>query len=639
MPLNSEQQQAALIHRGPAMILAGPGSGKTSVITHRVRQLIETYKADPSGILVITFTRAAADEMKGRFHELTENRYAAVTFGTFHAVFFKILKYAYGYTGRDIISPQKQWEVIREILYASGGEIEDENEFIPALLSEFGLVKGNRMDLAHYHSGLCAADLFRELFQKYHERLRRERLLDFDDMLRLCMELFTERADILSAWQRKYEYILIDEFQDINLLQYQIMQLLARPQNNLFIVGDDDQSIYRFRGARPEIMLGFRKDYPDAAVINLKDCYRCSPEIVTAAGALIAHNKARYKKELRAAKESCGRKVIVRAFPEEGVQNRMVLRELAAWRSRGVKPEQIALLYRTTYHAQQMVGELIRAGIPFSMRDVVPNMFEHRIAKDLIAYLSIAAGSRERADFMMIINKPKRYIHRGAFTNAKVSLGDLRAYYADKEWMQERIDRLEYDIRMLGKMKPFAAINYIRKGMGYENYLAEYAQYRQLRLEDLLEILDSLQESSASCETINDWFSYIRTYSEALREQKKAGTRTGGENPEGVVVSTMHGAKGLEYRIVFLCDVNEGIVPHHKASMTEDVEEERRLFYVAMTRASEQLYIYYPESRHGRACEPSRYLREIIGSRKDQGKMRHPQPACKGAAKDCRCRR
>lgn len=296
MNYNKSQQQAIRHKDGPMLVLAGPGSGKTAVITQRTKQLIEYENIDPSNILVITFTRAAAQEMKQRFLAATGEERTKVTFGTFHAIFFMVLKLAYHFDSGNIISEEQRYQFMREILSYHHLEYRDEGEFIGDVLTEISRVKNEQIPLEHFYSSSCGEEIFRKIYREYDERLKRNRLIDFDDMLTYTYELFSQRKDILSAWQKKYRYILIDEFQDINLIQWKIMCMLAAPENNLFVVGDDDQSIYRFRGSKPEIMLGFQKLYPQAKIVNLEVNYRCEPPIVEAAMRLIAHNEERFPK-------------------------------------------------------------------------------------------------------------------------------------------------------------------------------------------------------------------------------------------------------------------------------------------------------------------------------------------------------
>ncbi len=281
------------------MVLAGPGSGKTTVITHRTKHLIEHCGVDPSRILVITFTRAAAREMQERFEQLMEGTPSGrVSFGTFHSVFFTILKHAYRYQASDIVREEQRVRFLREMVDGMDLELEDERDFVSAVLGEISYVKSEMLDLDHYYSQNCSEQVFKTLYQGYEERLRRARLLDFDDMLVMCCELFTQRPDILAAWQKKYQYILVDEFQDINKVQYQIVRMLAKPEDNLFIVGDDDQSVYRFRGSRPEIMLGFPRDYPQAKTVVLGINYRSTSQIVDAALRLSSQIQKLYENKL-----------------------------------------------------------------------------------------------------------------------------------------------------------------------------------------------------------------------------------------------------------------------------------------------------------------------------------------------------
>ncbi len=253
--------------------------------------------------------------MKERYEQIAQAGCSRVSFGTFHSVFFLILKLAYRYKAADIVREEQRIQYMKEMLLKCDLEVEDEGEFISSVLSEISMVKGELMDMDHYYAKNCSEDMFRQLYRGYEAQLRRNRLLDFDDMLVMCYELFKERKDILSAWQDKYRYILIDEFQDINRIQYEIVKMLALPGNNLFIVGDDDQSIYRFRGAKPELMLGFERDYPDAKKILLDTNYRCSRQIVEAAGRVISHNRTRFPKEIKAARGN-GHPVIIKAWQE-----------------------------------------------------------------------------------------------------------------------------------------------------------------------------------------------------------------------------------------------------------------------------------------------------------------------------------
>ena len=604
----SKAQTQAIMHKdGPMMVLAGPGSGKTTVITHRVQYLTKEYGIDPGDILVITFTRASAEEMRERYEALTGGG-SRVTFGTFHSIFFRILKLAYRYTADNIVREEQQMQFVRELAQAGGLEPEDENEFAASILSEISSVKGERIALEHYYSKNCPDAVFRQLYAGYEEKMRRAGLIDFDDMMVLCLELFTERKDILSAWQRRYRYILIDEFQDINRLQYEIVRMLAKPEDNLFIVGDDDQSIYRFRGAKPEIMLGFERDYPGAGRILLDVNYRSTEEIVAPALRLIGENQKRFSKAIHTTGRH-GKNVITKLWQDPGEENLAIAREIQLYLQSGVRPGDIAVLYRTNAGPRFLMEKLMEYNLPFRTRDTVPNLYEHWISRNILTYIRIAMGSRAREDILQVINRPKRYISRDAMPDETVSFEKMKVFYAEKDWIAERIESLEGDLRAIARMSPLAAVNYIRQGMGYDEYLIEYATFRRMRPEELLETADELKESAAGFKTFDEWFAHIEAYKEELLRQA-AQRRT---ETDAITLATMHSAKGLEFPIVYILDANEGITPHSRAMLDEDMEEERRLFYVAMTRAKTRLHVYAVRERYHKKAEVSRFVWEYLG--------------------------
>ena len=628
MAFHKSQLQAIRHLNGPMMVLAGPGSGKTTVITHRVRCLVEGYGVDPASILVITFTKAAASEMRQRFQKLMEGRSLPVSFGTFHAVFFSILKHAYRYDASNIVREEQRIQLMRELVDRYRIDVEDEGEFISSILSEISMVKGEMMSLEHYYSKNCSEEIFKKLYEGYNRGLESRGLLDFDDMLVMCYQLFDQRKDILAAWQSRYRFILIDEFQDINRVQYEIVKMLAAPENNLFIVGDDDQSIYRFRGAKPEIMLGFEKDYPTAKRTLLGINYRSSSSIVDAAGRLIRHNKMRFEKEIQAFR-GAGRPVAVMGFPDAHAETRTIVEEIQDYVRMGYHLSDIAVLYRTSMEPRLLMERMMEWNLPFRMKDSLPNLYEHWITQDMLAYIRIAGDElakhrqAKRADVLRIINRPKRFVSREALEGPIISWDSLKSWYQDRGWMVERIEQLEYDLKMIGRMAPVAAVNYIRKAVGYDDYLREYAENRRMKAEDLLQIADQLQESASSYKTMDAWQEHMREYGEQLRQQL---TNRDSQNTDCVSLMTMHSSKGLEFPIVYILDANEGVTPHHKAVLEADLEEERRMFYVAMTRARDRLHVYYARERYGRPQERSRFIDEYresssaVPGRADRGK-------------------
>ena len=494
----SKAQQEAIEHdKGPMMVLAGPGAGKTTVIINRTKNLIEKYGVDPRKILVITFTKAAAAEMKDRFIKLAKSgqvssidgediskEYSKVNFGTFHAIFFTILRHAYKECTYDsIIEEDMKQKLIKELVEKCEIETEDEKELLADIESEISLVKGEMMDVNNYYSQSCPQKHFRKIYNEYNEILYRNKLIDFDDMIIKCYELFTNYPQILKKWQGAYEYILIDEFQDINLPQYKIMQMLAKPEDNIFIVGDDDQSIYRFRGAKPEIMLGFTKDYPECKVCNLDINYRCSGAIVDIAGRIVKNNKKRYDKNIRTVNEQ-GEKVKIEEFKTINDESIQIIEDIKKYLSQGIRYSDMAILYRTNSQPRRMVEKLMEYNLPFIIKDGLPSIYNHWISETLIYYLKAAKqcfgckatgqmGTHliDRATFLKIANKPNRYIARNVLNSSYIDFESLKSNYETKEWMVERLEDFECDLYSISKMNVYSAVNYIRKHIGYDEYL------------------------------------------------------------------------------------------------------------------------------------------------------------------------
>lgn len=599
-------------HEGPAMVLAGPGAGKTYVITNRVKALIEEYGVCPEKILVVTFSKAAAIEMKERFETMVKGQRLPVRFGTFHSVFFQILKVAYHYEAKDIVTPALKFRFLEEALCDTGYEVDDRREFLLDIEKEISRVKGDGIDVDCYYSSQCPEQVFRDLFNGYQQRLQRHRCLDFDDMVVYTYELLKARKDILARWQQQFCYILIDEFQDINHLQYETICMLAAPENNLFIVGDDDQSIYGFRGARPDIMLSFPQKFPEAEKIVLGVNYRCSGQILKAADRLIRHNRKRYTKDLTA---HAGRREGIhisrcRDLPAEAEK---IVSHIQQYHTKGVDYGDMAVLFRTNMQMRTLAGKLMEHGIPFSMKENLPNMFDTWMAKDLLAYVRLALGERSRDLFLKIANRPVRYLSRAAFANTDVSFHELQSYYIRKDqmWMLERIRSFEKELKEIGKMSPYSAIHYIRKGIGYDDFLTEYAKERNVTPEDWLDVLDEVQETSRDKRSLTEWLAFVEHYGETLEELRQTRQREKKDAPEEVSLMTLHGSKGLEFTAVFIPTVNEGVIPYRKAIQSGNLEEERRMLYVAMTRAKEHLHLSFVKERFNKEAEPSRFLHEI----------------------------
>ncbi len=605
MKLNAAQQRAIAHLSGPMMVLAGPGSGKTSVIAERTAYLVRSGATSPANILVVTFSRAAAKEMRERFLQKTASGRTDVTFGTFHGVFFGILCDAFRLTSANILTDKEKTEILRGLAMEHCPGLCSEGDFLEDLAREISVVKENRIDTAHYYSASCPDEVFSRIYREYLREQQNRRKLDFDDMLLRTWELFHKRPDILERWQKRFTHILVDEFQDVNRLQYEIVRMLASPEDNLFVVGDDDQSIYHFRGASPGIMLGFSRDYQNADRVLLDINYRCTKEILSAASRLIANNRERFSKKLSTPNPK-GRPVASLVYEDPREQFLSVVKVLRNRLDAGEDISDSAVLFRTNQEAEELVRLFLEYQIPFMMKEKLPNLFDHWICRDLMAYLHLSQGDFSRQDLLTIMNRPNRYIRREAVSSAVKDLSPLFAYYRTQDWMIERLNTFRVQLKVISRLNPFAAVNYIRNAVGYEEYLQEYAEYRKIKPDELTEILDRLQESTRGKKDLMAWEESIRTYTEQLAARNNAAPR----KEPGVCVSTLHGAKGLEYPFVWILNCNEGSIPYRKAVLPEAVEEERRLLYVGMTRAREQLTLCHVKSSYEHQREPSRFLKE-----------------------------
>lgn len=619
MECNKEQEEAIMHRDGPAMVLAGPGAGKTYVITNRVKALIDEYGVKPEQILVVTFSKAAAVEMKERFEMLTGGQRLPVRFGTFHSVFFQILRLAYHYEVKDIATPALKYRFLEEILNETGYEVDDKKEFLSDIEKEISRVKGEGIEIDCYFSSACSAEIFQKMYRGYQEKLQRHRCLDFDDMVVYTYQLLKEREDIRRRWQAQFRYLLIDEFQDINRLQYETVCMLAEPENNLFIVGDDDQSIYGFRGAKPGIMLSFPKRFPDTKQIVLGVNYRCSDEIMKAAERLIGKNNERYEKHIVAnkGKEQPVHMKKCENLPDEAEK---IVAQIQMYQKEGIAYQEMAVLFRTNMQMRLLAGKLMEHGVPFTMRENLPNLFDTWMAKDIMCYLQLALGNRSREKFLKIANRPVRYLSRTAFTEPEVSFDKLRAYYAVKnqEWMEERIWNFEYDLKNLASLSPYAAIHFIRKGIGYDEFLKTYADERNVNADDWFDVLDEMQEMARDKKSIPEFLSFVENYGDTLEEMRQEQKKQQVKEEPGVSLMTMHASKGLEFPVVFVPTLNEDIVPYRKAVQEGNLEEERRMLYVAMTRVKTYLHLSFVKERFHKEAEPSPFLYEISPALKNK---------------------
>lgn len=607
---NKSQIQAISHMDGPAMVLAGPGSGKTTVITHRIKNLIEKAEVRPENILVVTFTKAAAISMQKRFSTLMNGgKGQLVTFGTFHSVFYKILRKSRRYEATEILSERQKTDYIREIIGRYGISSNDISELSQNIINDIGNIKGNMLNAQEYEPSCCKKEDFIKVYNAYNLELKKDGKMDFDDILRECYLLLCENHTILEQWRELYKYILIDEFQDINRIQMNIIELLASPLNNIFVVGDDDQSIYGFRGARPEIMIEFKDYYPEAELIVLNVNYRSTQSIINVAGRVIENNKTRLDKCAHA-NNNKDFQPDIRKFRNQVEELKFVVSKIKEYENQGISLSEMAILVRNNSQIQEISSFLKNRKIEAESGKHRSNIYNGMVAKDILSYVRGALkfdGTYFNEDLIYVLNKPQRYISRQVVLSVNMNISAVRRIYS-----KNNIDSFLFHIEMIRKLPPQAALSYVRKGAGYEEYLRLYTIENNIPMSGLLKQLEQLVQECSKFNTLEQWINSIDSAQNS--EGQNFGKKSSGEGGTNnrINIMTMHGSKGLEFKAVFIVDANQGIIPTSKALRERDFEEERRLFYVAITRAIDYLNVYAVEERLGCPIEVSMFVEEML---------------------------
>lgn len=653
--LNVAQRSAVTWGEGPLLVLAGPGSGKTTVIVNRILYLLERG-VPPESVLVITFTRDAAQSMQQRFRKHS-GKTQPVVFGTFHSVFYQILCESGDIHQRSLLSESqkkrimtallKQYDARPDASCAARHETTSGMQTTGDIAGQEGA--GFRDSLAEEAEKLlCAVSLYkntgeigraekmapsgrREIFQKilrdYREAVQRAGALDFDDMIYECGRLLQEREEVRKRWQKRFSHILIDEFQDCNPMQYETLKLLSGEPHSIFAVGDDDQSIYGFRGACPDILRRFGEEFHAGRVL-LDINYRSRDRIVRESLAVIQENKNRFPKELRAAE--CGTAecetaecLRILAFEKREQQYAYLCEQMRIWHERhGADGKRCALLFRTNSYMQGMAVRLRSAGIPFVMKEKGKSIYEHFIVKDIMAYLLLAAGEWRREYLLRVLNRPARFVSREAVGDGR-SIGEMIAWYrtgagfgtrtgAGGRRAVEALKEMERRMKYLCGLSPALAVNYVLKGMHYEVCLQNAAGKNQGKMAEWGELLEWLKGDAGRFTDVRTWRRAQEEYTQKMQEK---GNSKRQETEEGAIrLMSIHGSKGLEFDRVLVPDCNEQVFPHGHLQDEETVEEERRIFYVAMTRAKESLELLYLTGDKARPRLPSRFLNPLIHS-------------------------
>ncbi len=586
---NKAQEEAIHTVNKQVLVIACPGSGKTTTLLRRIHYMVTEAGISAAQILMITFTKAAADEMNKRYVSMYGDN-PGVTFATIHSLCFSIVK-KYGKKNVSVLSDIEIYNYFNyRVKYLD--QINDKDNFVADVILDISVMKNNMISLSDYEPACTDnKELFASLYTGYEKYKEKESKVDFDDMLVMAKDILDNEPEVLLYLKNRYSYIQVDEYQDTNYIQRDIIYKLAGKEGNLAVVGDDDQSIYMFRGARPEIMLNFSKDYPECKVIHMSTNYRSLKEIIKTADHVVKHNSQRFAKDFNGAREEKG-KVFFRNYLNNTSQLGGVLHKVRELLEQGVKPEQIAILYRTNKESMPFAEYFMREKIPFQCNERLKSKYHHWIFQDIQAYWKLSRGKKDKISFQRILNHPNRYFYGKAFHSVDPNLSSLKqAVWEQKggvHWQLqkglENAETLFQHFKILNTFsKPEVFMNYLYKATGYNDYLKEYAKLRKLDVKELTVVWNNLLDEAKLYGSWDAWGRYIVAYNRQLQQANKS--------KDGITLSTMHRAKGLEWDYVFIINCVDGTIPHSNAMTPEEIEEERRLFYVAMTRAKDFLYL------------------------------------------------
>lgn len=603
MEKNYAQEEVINTIEGQLIVIACPGSGKTTTLVRRIHHMTSECNISSEHILMITFTAAAAKEMRERYQKMYGKD--EVTFCTIHSLCLAVLRKFCGLSNENILTDANDffYEKLKK-----NRDINDKEEFIKMLLTDISVLKNNSLDIDEFNPQCCEdKPLFEDLYRAYEDYKENCNLIDFDDMLILAYKEMKQNPACLKWMREKYQYIQVDEYQDTNFLQRDIVYLLAGDNGNLAVVGDDDQSIYGFRGARPEIMLKFQEHYPDVKVVKMNTNYRSCSGIIAAADRLIKQNTSRFAKEFQAFNQNPGTVEVISKSTQQ-VQLYAVLTRIKRLIDGGEDPCNIAVLYRTNRQAEGIASLLNAQKIPFVSTEKIPSRYQHWMFQDIQSYQRLAKGTKwSSQDLMRALNHPQRYLTDYAYVKAGLNRSKMMSvamHNSEAGWKRnniiQNIQEFFFALEKMKDKKPTEFLTVLTVYGKYLDYLKSYAEYRNVEYEELYEILEKYKEDAKAHNDWTDWGRYILGYNKALEDAQK--------NQTGVTLSTMHCSKGLEWKHVFIIDCVEDVCPFKKAESPDDIEEERRLFYVAMTRAKENLYLCSFEEKGSKQIKKSRFV-------------------------------
>ena len=574
-------------YKGPALVLAGPGSGKTTVLVERVKNLILERNVSPDKILVVTFARSAAAQMQERFLRSTEGRFASVTFSTIHSVCYSIINSEDSFVNYSLLPENEKTDFLRKTIQEYFLRFPEQTK-VPGLLKdvlmELSAFKKGKNMRGGYKTKYCDRRLFEYCKNKLEEFKVFNKYFDFDDMAEMTDRLLSSNTELYGRSVR-FEYVLVDEFQDTGADQFSFLRKLCI-EDNFYAVGDEDQSIYGFRGACPEIMLKFREYFSDCRIYDLPENFRSHPEIVNKSATLIKNNKKRYdKRSLAVLKSENDESVKILSAKDENEELDLLVSEIRKIKNGS---ENIAILVRTRGILDFIAGKLMQSDINFFVKDRVSNIFEVPVIKTVMSFFRVSLGVGSTDDYIRIFKTTDLKAYESFLGSHSFSWESIRSYYRG----DEKVKDFEYKVKSIRKFSPEIALEFIRNVLGLDRKISVYEKSKLCEFEVVIK----------RCENIRSVLDREKTYSEMVECKN---------TDKNLVLSTIHSAKGLEFDRVFIPFMNEGNIPLSKAVSENDTEEERRIFYVALTRAKKEVTMIFHESLRNKRAVPSRFLKEM----------------------------
>lgn len=619
--LDVNQLEAVIHPNGALLVLAGAGSGKTRVLTARTAFLLSELKVEPNHIMLVTFTAKAAAEMKNRllsYPNIQQGHIRQLVTGTFHSLFYRILSHHDSQKWNSTKLLNKEWQK-RQILKEAGAELNlDEKEFAyDAAIQQIGFWKNSLITPEHIKTNTNFEEKTAFLYKRYEEVKKSQELFDFDDMLTGCYELFLNDPEILSMYQDRFDYFLIDEFQDVNNVQYELIKMLSVKKKNVFVVGDDDQSIYGFRGSNPHYLREFEKDFSQANVVILNENYRSSHSIVATANKVIKANKQRQPKKMQAQFSNDNNPILFYPYDEEE-EATMILTDIAKKMASGANPEDFAILFRTNTASRAIFERLTNSSLPFTIDLDVESFYERFVVKSMLAFLKLSVNEDDQHAVSNIL--PVLFIKQSMLRDIKAEsilqdcslLESLVYMKTNFPFQEKKLKKTVPIIRSLSMLTPVQAIEKIEKELGFQDFLKKRGNEGDQwdKGSDDIRDLKVAAKNFPSIHAFLDHADHMYAMNKEIKKQSK-------HKKNAITLSTIHRAKGLEYKIVYVLGIVDGSIPHdyaldsYRSGNFELLEEERRLIYVAVTRAKEELFLSVPQNRRGKKAYPSRFLSSI----------------------------